>query len=140
MFNSFSGILSTHFKDYIAQCYNVVFMIHVWVLVSQSSLTFFDPMDCSPPDSSVHGVFQARMLEWVAIPFSRASSWSRDWTQISCIAGGLFTVWATREAHYDILLHVKKKKKKRQITKLMFNLTLSKNNRLVILILIWIKR
>ena len=38
------------------------------------------------------------MLEWVAIPFSRGSSWPRDWTQVSCIAGGFFTVWTTREA------------------------------------------
>ena len=55
------------------------------------------PMDYSPPGSSVHGIFQARILEWVAIPFSRGSSWPRDWTQVSCNAGRLFTDWATRE-------------------------------------------
>ena len=55
-------------------------------------------MDCSPPGSSVHGIFQARILEWVASSFSRGSSWPRDWTQVSSIAGGPFTVWATREA------------------------------------------
>ena len=55
-------------------------------------------MDCSPPGSSVHGVLQARILEWVAIPFSRGSSQPRDRTQVSCIAGGFFTSWATREA------------------------------------------
>ena len=48
-------------------------------------------MDCSPPGSSVHGVLQARVLEWVSIPFSRGSSRLRDWTQVSCIAGGFFT-------------------------------------------------
>ena len=53
-------------------------------------------MDCSPPDSSVHGILQARILEWVAIPFSRGSSRPRDWTQISCSAGVFFTVWVTR--------------------------------------------
>ena len=52
-------------------------------------------MDCSPPGSSVHGILQARILEWVAIPFSRGSSRPRDQTQVSCTAGGLFTVWAT---------------------------------------------
>ena len=57
-----------------------------------------DPMDCSPPGSSVHGIFQARILEWVVIPFSRGSSWPRDGTRFSSIAGGFFTVWATREA------------------------------------------
>ena len=51
-------------------------------------------MFCSPSGSSVHGVLQARILEWVAIPFSRESSWPRDQTQISCIPGKFFTVWA----------------------------------------------
>jgi len=57
-------------------------------------------MDCSPPDSSVCGIFQARVLEWVAISFSRGSSQPRDWTRVSRIAGGLFTIWATREAPF----------------------------------------
>ena len=52
------------------------------------------PHDCSLPDSSVHGIFQARVLEWVAISFSRGSSWPRDWTQVSCILGRHFTIWA----------------------------------------------
>ena len=52
----------------------------------------------SPPGSSVDGILQARILEWVAIPFSTGSSWLKDWTQISCIAGKFFTIWATREA------------------------------------------
>ena len=50
-------------------------------------------------DYTVHGILQARILEWVAIPFSRGSSQPRDWTQVTCIAGGFFTSWATREAH-----------------------------------------
>ena len=49
-----------------------------WSKVTQSCLTLWDPMDCSPPGSLVHGISQARMLEWVAIPFSRGSSWPRD--------------------------------------------------------------
>ena len=48
-------------------------------------------MDCSPPGSSVHGISQARILEWVATPFSRGSSWPSDQIQVSCIAGGFFT-------------------------------------------------
>ena len=68
------------------------------MLVTQSCLTLFDPMDYSPLGSSVHGILQARILEWVAIPFSRESDRPRDWTQVSCIAGRLFTDWATREA------------------------------------------
>ena len=68
------------------------------VLLAQSCLTLCDPMDCSPPGSCVHGIFQARMLDWVAISFSRGSSQLKDWTWVSFIAGRLFTVWATTEA------------------------------------------
>ena len=64
--------------------------------VVQSCLTLCDPMDCSLPGSSVYGIFQARILEWVAISFS-ISSRPRDWTQVSCIVGRHFTIWATRE-------------------------------------------
>ena len=56
-------------------------------------------MDCSLPVSSVHGIFQARILEWVAISFSRGSSWPRDWTGVSHIVGRCFTVWATRDIY-----------------------------------------
>ena len=66
--------------------------------VAQSCLTLCDPMDCSPPGSSVHGILQARILEWVATSFSRESSWPRDWTEVSHIAGRCFNLWATREA------------------------------------------
>ena len=70
----------------------------VKVLVAQSCLSLCDPMDYSPTGSSVHGILQARILEWVAISFSRESSWSRDWTWLSCVAGRFFTIWGTREA------------------------------------------
>ena len=63
--------------------------------------TLCDPMDCSLPGSTVHGIFQARVLEWVAISFSRRSSLLRDWTQVSCIVGRHFTIWATREGSGD---------------------------------------
>ena len=58
-------------------------------------------MDCSPPGFSDHEIFQARVLEWVAILISRESSWPRDWTQVSCIADRFFNVWATREAQFS---------------------------------------
>ena len=63
--------------------------------VTQLCATLSDTMDCSPPDSSVHGILQARILEWVAMPFSRGSSQPRDQTQVSRIAGGFFTICAT---------------------------------------------
>ena len=62
--------------------------------VAQTCTTFCDPMDCSPPDSSIHGILQARVLEWLVIPSFRGSSQPRDGTRIicvSCIAGGFFT-------------------------------------------------
>ena len=59
-----------------------------------------DPMDCSLPGSSIHGIFKARVLEWVAIAFSRGSPWPRDGTQVSGIVGRRFTIWATREVYY----------------------------------------
>ena len=68
-------------------------------LVAKSCLTLGDPMDCSPPGSSVHGILQARLLEWVATSFSRGSFQPRNQTQVSCIAGRFFTDWVMREAH-----------------------------------------
>ena len=62
------------------------------LLVVQSCPTLCDPMDSSQLGSSIHGILQARILEWVAIPFSRAYFWPKDRTQVSCIAGGFFTV------------------------------------------------
>ena len=74
------------------------FMINFCCLVAQSRPTLFaTPMDCNLPSSSVHEILQARILEWVAISFSRGSSWPRDRTCISCISGGFFTDWATGE-------------------------------------------
>ena len=66
--------------------------------VAQSCPILCDPMDWSPLGSSIHQIFQTRILEWVAISFSRGSSWPRDQTWVSCIAGRFFTIWATREA------------------------------------------
>ena len=65
---------------------------------AQSCPALQDLMDCSLPSSSVHGILQARILEWIAILFCRGSSLSRDWTWVSCIVGIFFTIWATREA------------------------------------------
>ena len=67
--------------------------------VAQLCPTLCDPIDYNPPGPSVHGILQARILEWVAILFSRGSSWPRDQTQVSCITDWLFTIWAIREAH-----------------------------------------
>ena len=59
------------------------------------NITYLTPnLDCSLPGSSVHGILKSRILEWVAIPFSRGSSWLKDQTQVSYIAGGFFTIWA----------------------------------------------
>ena len=67
----------------------------LWVKGAQSCPTLCDSMDYT-----VRGILQARILEWVAIPFSRGSSWPRDRTQVFCIAGRFFAIWATREAGF----------------------------------------
>ena len=78
-------------------------MIDIWacrkvkVLNTDSCLTLCNPMDCSLPGSSVHGMLQARTLEWVAISSSKGSSQPRDQTQVSSTAGRVFTIWATWE-------------------------------------------
>ena len=74
---------SEHISNYVCVC--------VCMLVAQSCLTLCNSMDCNLSGSSIHGIFLARILEWVAISFSRESSQPRDPTHISCIAGGLLT-------------------------------------------------
>ena len=76
--------------------------------------TLCNPVDCSPPGSSIHGNFQARILEWVAIPSSRGSSQPRDQTQVFCIAKGFFTIWAI---NYTLILKKQKQKNKRKQNK-----------------------
>ena len=79
--------------------------------VAQSCPTLCDPTDCSLPGSSVHGIFQARILEWVAISFSRRSSQPRDWTQVSRIVGRCFLVpgedMEKKDALCLIIFHIK---------------------------------
>ena len=70
-------------------------IVHVKVLVSQLCPTLCNPIDCSPAGSLVHGIYQARILEPVAIPFSMVSSWPRNRTWVLCIAGRFFIIWAT---------------------------------------------
>ena len=71
-----------------------IFKCCAWSL-SRLCLTLCDLMDCGPPDFSVHGILQTRILEWVAMHSSRASSQSRDQTQVSHTAGRFLTIWAT---------------------------------------------
>ena len=77
----------------ITQCI-CLFFIRLCVC-AQSCWTLCNSMDCSPPGSSVHGIFQARILEWVAISFSRGSSGPRDWTYVSCIGRQILYLWVT---------------------------------------------
>ena len=77
---------------YVYNCYVIVAysLSHVW--------PSYNPMDCSPPGSSVHGISQERILAWVAISFSRGFFWPRDQTHISCIGRQILYHWASREA------------------------------------------
>ena len=88
----------SHHQPSHQEAYTILLASSIISEVAQWCLTLCDPMDCSPPGSSIHGIFQARVLEWVAIAFSRGSSWLRDRTLVSHIADRCFTVWSTREA------------------------------------------
>ena len=97
-----SWVLSHLLAQKKANCHIVSYskerpMKEKWKSSPQLCLTLCDPMDCRLPGSSVHGIFQARVLEWVAISSSRGSSWPRDRTRVSHIVSRHFTVWATRE-------------------------------------------
>ena len=87
---SITGKTAIFFKDVLA--------VSILCLVAQLCPTLCDSLDCSPPGSSVHGIFQARILDWVAISFSRGSSWPKHWTCVSCIAGRFFTSWVVGKA------------------------------------------
>ena len=76
----------------------------VKVLVTQLCLTLCNSLNCSLPGSSVHGILQARILEWVAMPFSKGSSWPRNQTAVSLIAGRFFAIWAIKGSAYAWLL------------------------------------
>ena len=76
----------------------IITYLFTYFLVTQACLTLCDPMDCSPPGSSVLEILQVWIQEWVAFPFSRGSSWLRDQTQVSHVPGRFFTIWANREA------------------------------------------
>ena len=81
------------------------------VLVAQSCPTLCNPRDYSLPGFSVHGILQARILEWVAIPFSRGSSQPRTQTRVSCTADRFFTIWATRKHKFIQFAFIKRKDK-----------------------------
>ena len=85
---------------------------HVVVLVAKSCPTLCDPMDCSPPGSSVRGILHKKILEWVAIAFSRESSRPRDQSWVSYIVGGFFTEPPGKDTH--ICENTKKEKKKKE--------------------------
>ena len=98
---SVSWLLLPFFGSLTCVCVCVCVRVCVWVLVAQLCPTLCDPMDCTPPGSSVHGILQARILECVAISFSRGSSLPRDRTCISCvccIGSQILYHWATWEA------------------------------------------
>ena len=92
-----------------SNCQLLIFSFATFKLYNTVLITLLshDPRDCSPPGSYVHGILQARILGWVAVPSTRGCSQPRDETQVSCIAGGFFTSRATREAHRNKLSFVK---------------------------------
>ena len=96
------GKLCTSLPQVVLRSKHYIFPIILSGLVSQSCPTLCDPMDGSLAGSSVHGIFQARILEWVAIFFPRGSCWPRDQTRVSCIGRQILYHWATWEAHRSV--------------------------------------
>ena len=92
----FGGGIGLTFSEATVHCWGCV------CVLTQLCLTLCDPMDCSPPGSSTHGIIQARILEWVAISSSKGSSWPRDWPCICCIGRWILYQWATREANSSL--------------------------------------
>ena len=97
----FSKLRTKQRSNYITFCFEDVrkHLQSLQVLITQSCPTLCDSMDCSPPGSSAHLIFQARMLEWVAISFSRGYSWLRDWTQVFCIVADFLLSEPTGKPH-----------------------------------------
>ena len=89
--------------------------------VAQSCPTLCNPTDCSLSGSSIRGISQARILEWVAVFFSRSSQ-LRDWTWVSHIVGRLFTVWATREVHRACKMILNKERERKKFIFCLRNL------------------
>ena len=96
---SWTWLSNFHFLSFFLlwQYCSIVYLSMMLCLVTKSCPTLCDPRDCSLPGHSVHGILQARILEWAAMPSSRGSSQSMDRTQVSCITGKLFTGWTSRE-------------------------------------------
>ena len=95
-----------YFNIFRLLAFNVVFDLCAWC--SFSHVWLCDPRHCSLPHSSVHVIFQARILEWVVISYSRGSSWSRDWTHMSCISciGRLILYhWVTWDLTEELTVH-----------------------------------
>ena len=89
--------VSLPLRNWASSVLDIFFIWCALCFVTQSCLTLCDPMDCSPAGSSVHGILQARILEWVAMPSTRGSSQPRDRTLVSRTAGKFFTAWASRD-------------------------------------------
>ena len=96
------GNLCTLLPQVVLRSKHYIFPIILGGLISQSCPTLCDPMDGSLAGSSVHGILQARILEWVAIFFPRGSCWPRDQTQVSCIGRQMLYHWVTWEAHRSV--------------------------------------
>ena len=96
-----------YFSDCLFYCLFYLLYCYCESEVAQLCPTLCNPMDCSLPGSSIHRIFQARVLEWGAISFSRRSSQLSDWSWISRIVGRHHTVWATREVWINVYYNMK---------------------------------
>ena len=102
------GFLKAPFYSLYSSLHHTSLCQHVGMFRHSVVSNSLPPLhDCSPPGSSVHGILQAWILEWVAISFSRESFWLRDWTQISCIAGGILQTELWGKPYWVSLIQVR---------------------------------
>ena len=94
---------------WVGWCNFLIWFLYIlWSLLLFSHVRLFcDPMNCSRPGSPVHGIFQARILEWFDMSFSRGFSWPRDWTPVSCLAGGFFTTESPGKLRFFFIMLIK---------------------------------
>ena len=106
--HSYLGISYHRIVSNLCCCFQLMMKISyvwcVWCSVTKLCPALCYPMHWRPPGSSVHGIFLARILEWVAISFSRGSSWLRDWIHVSCLGRRILYHWATWEALLKYLI------------------------------------
>ena len=100
IFSSLDGLSGLSFPGVFSRAIHQLYFSGFYWWVAKFCPTLCDPVDCSQPGFSIHGISQVRILAWVATSFSRGSSWPKDWTHVSCIGRWILYHWATRKVNH----------------------------------------